>query len=69
VQGLRVHDLFGNGAGGYTGPLLNTQTIARDAAINQLTGGNGMDWFWFWDSGRAGDTISGYGSGEVATFE
>ena len=54
---------------GYTGPLLNAQTIARDTAINQLAGSNGMDWFWFSDSGRTGDRISGYGSGEVATFE
>jgi len=65
----RVQDLFGNGARGYTGPLLNPLTIARDTAINQLSGSNGMDWLWFSENGRAGDRISGYGSAEVATFE
>jgi hypothetical protein len=43
--------------------LLNPQTVARDAAINQMIGGAGADWFWL----SSADRISGYRPGEVAT--
>ncbi len=65
----RVQDLFGNGSGGLNGAfLLNAQTITRDAAIDQLFGGAGSDWFWFSDSGKSADRIGGYSAGEVAGF-
>jgi Ca2+-binding RTX toxin-like protein len=66
----RVHDLFGNGAGGVNGPyLLDSQTVLRDTALSQLFGGPAMDWFWF--SGRPGsvDKLNGYTNNQIDSFE
>jgi hypothetical protein len=55
----RIEDEWSNGSGGYTGRIahlsagiglgnaikLNASTIINDAVIDQLTGGNGRDWF------------------------
>ncbi len=66
----RVQDLFGNGTGGLNGAyFLNTQTVARDLAVNQLIGGSTTDWFWFSDSLKSADRLSAFTNGEVATFE
>ena len=58
----RVSDLFGPGAG-----LLNQMTVAHDAAVSQLDGNAGHDWFWFAESATAVDKLQGVSSGEVAT--
>jgi Ca2+-binding RTX toxin-like protein len=66
----RVQDLFGNGAGGQNGGyLLNSQTVARDTAMSQLTGSGAGDWFWFADSAKSADQVSAFKSGEAASFE
>ncbi len=58
----RVQDLFGTGSGGQNnGTLLNEATVINDAAINQLFGAGGQDWF-----GQEGtDKVSGVKTGEV----
>jgi Ca2+-binding RTX toxin-like protein len=67
----RVQDLFGKGTDGYTGPLLNAQSVARDTAISQLVGGTsgGLDWFWFAQNAKLTDKLGDYSTGETATFE
>ncbi len=62
----RVQALFGETAG-LNGPyLLGPQTVLRDAAVNQLFGGAGSDWFWLSD---IADRINNLMEGEVATFQ
>jgi hypothetical protein len=66
----RVQDLFGNGPGGLNGTyLLNAQTVLPHAVISQVFGGSGADWYWFSDSSKAIDQVTGPTNGEVATFE
>jgi hypothetical protein len=66
----RVADLIGTGAGGQNGTsFLTAQTIARDAAMNQLFGGTGPDWFWLSESGKTPDQLSGFVSREVLSLE
>jgi hypothetical protein len=45
---------------------LNSQTVSRDAAVNQFIGGSGLDWFWF---SAKSDKISNFGKGEVVSLE
>jgi Ca2+-binding RTX toxin-like protein len=66
----RVADLFNAGSGGLNSNyLLNSQTVLRDSAVNQLSGGSGKDWFWLSSSGKSADVLGGYVATEVATFE
>jgi sugar lactone lactonase YvrE len=61
----RVQDLLGEAAG-LNGPyLLGSRTVLHDAAVNQLFGGAGSDWFWL---SNIADRISNFVDGEVATF-
>jgi hypothetical protein len=39
-----------------------------DLAVNQLFGGTGSDWFWFSDSSKFADQLSGFIDGEVLSF-
>jgi Ca2+-binding RTX toxin-like protein len=65
----RVQDLFGGGPGALNGTnLLNTQTVARDVAANQLVGGAGTDWFWLSESATGGDAFRNVASGEVLSL-
>ncbi len=60
----RVQDLFGTGTGGQNGStLLDDSTVVNDAAINQLFGGQGQDWFWL----EGADKISGAKVGEIVS--
>jgi hypothetical protein len=66
----RVQHLFGDAGGGLNGTyFLNTQTVARDLAINQLFGGIGSDWFWLTETAHSADHLSAFLNGEVASFE
>jgi hypothetical protein len=43
--------------------------VQRDAAIKQLTGGRGLDWFWLSESSKLSDKLSGFATKDVGTFE
>ncbi len=56
----RVQDLFGTDTGGLNGSaFLDHSTVINDAAINQLFGGSGQDWFWL----EGTDKVSGVKAG------
>ncbi len=60
----RVQNLFGTGSGGLNGStFLDDPTVINDAAINQLFGGSGQDWFWL----EGKDKISGVKTAEIVT--
>jgi len=60
----RVQDLFGTDTGGLNGSaFLDQATVINDAAINQLFGGSGQDWFWL----EGTDKVSGVKTGEVVS--
>jgi hypothetical protein len=66
----RVQDLFGTGSGGLNGGfLLDAQTVACQAALGELIGGPGPDWFWLSDRLRLANPIRDYTEGEVISFE
>ena len=62
----RVQDLLGDGSGGLNGTYqLNAHAVVRAAAVDQLFGGAGGDWFWL----KAADQLSALADGEIVTFE
>ncbi len=66
----RIDDLFSGG--GLNGPyLFNAQTIIAGTASSQFFGGStAQDWFWLsLNNKKPADKLTGYTTGEVATFE
>jgi hypothetical protein len=64
----RVNHLNGSVAGGANGAyLLTVATVHDDAAVDQLYGGNGSDWFFYTASGVNKDKLNDLAAGEIAT--
>ncbi len=60
----KVQDLFGTDTGGLNdSAFLDQATVINDAAINQLFGGGGQDWFWL----EGADKVSGVKMDEVVS--
>jgi Ca2+-binding RTX toxin-like protein len=59
----------GKGAGRFLNGLvfLTTATVFDDAAVDVLSGGTGMDWFFAKTRGATKDTLSDRGNGETVT--
>jgi uncharacterized delta-60 repeat protein len=64
----RVNQVSGSTSGGVNGPYdLNAQTVHDDAAVDQLTGGSGTDWFFALTGGTFQDVLVDRKHGEVVT--
>jgi VCBS repeat-containing protein len=64
----RVNHLNGSLAGGLNGAIfLNATTVHDDAAVDQLFGGAGSDWFFYTASGGNKDKLNDLAAGEIAT--
>ncbi len=64
----RVAHLGGSLAGGLNGAyLLNAATVHDDAAVDQLEGDGGSDWFLYTAGGAFKDVLRDKGKGEIAT--
>jgi hypothetical protein len=62
----RVQTLFGDQSGDANGGfLLDSATVLPPAAVSQLFGGPGQDWFWL----KPADKLNGYTAGETVTLE
>jgi Ca2+-binding RTX toxin-like protein len=66
----RVNHLFGSLGGGLNGGyFLNTTTVHDEAAVDQLYGEAGIDWFFATTSGGNKDRVNDAVTGEVTTAE
>ncbi len=64
----RVAHLSGSMPGGVNGPyMLSAVTVHDDAAVDQLYGGAGSDWFIATISGASKDNLHDLASGEIVT--
>ncbi|HVX64411.1 MAG TPA: Ig-like domain-containing protein [Pirellulales bacterium] len=64
----RINQLTGAASGGLNGSYdLNATTVLDDAAIDQLQGNGGTDWYFSRVSGASADVISGKQKGEIVT--
>jgi uncharacterized delta-60 repeat protein len=64
----RIAHLMGTTSGGLNGSyLLNTTTVHDDAAVDQLYGGAGMDWFLYHSGGTSADVLHDRKHNETAT--
>jgi hypothetical protein len=64
----RISHLNGSVSGGRSGgSFLNSATVHDDAALDQLYGEGGSDWFFYTASGGNKDKLNDLASGEVAT--
>jgi VCBS repeat-containing protein len=64
----RVNDLNGTStAGRNNGYYLNATTVHDDSAVDQLTGNNGMDWFFALTGGTFADQVHDRKHGEIIT--
>jgi uncharacterized delta-60 repeat protein len=64
----RISHLNGSVSGGLNGgTFLNGATVYDDAALDQLYGESGSDWFFYTASGNNKDKLNDLASGEVAT--
>jgi Ca2+-binding RTX toxin-like protein len=65
----RVNHLMGSAGGLNGGYFLNGTTVDDDAAVDQLYGEAGLDWFFYTASGSYKDRLNDLVSGEVATAQ
>ena len=66
----RVGHLFGSAGGGLNGGnFLNNSTVHDDAAIDQLYGEAGSDWFFYTANGSNKDKLNDWLTGEEATAQ
>jgi Ca2+-binding RTX toxin-like protein len=66
----RVNHLNGSAGGGLNGGyFLNSNTVHDDAALDQLYGEAGSDWFFYTASGSIKDKLNDLVTGEVATAQ
>ena len=64
----RIAHLMGTVSGGLNGSyLLNATTVHDDAAVDQLYGGAGMDWFLYHPDGTSADVLHHRKHDEIAT--
>lgn len=65
----RISHLTGATTGGFNGSaFLNAQTIHEDDAVDQLFGGNQLDWFLYQAAGPFADSLSDKRRNETATM-